>query len=73
MSIFKWPNGPLSLVIIIKAKRNEVNTTFFYYTHQIQWEFHLVQVKAGNESRENESRSKMFSPGSRIRLLDTRK
>ena len=30
-------------------------------------------TKAGNESRENESRSKMFSPGSRIRLLDTRK
>ena len=32
-----------------------------------------IVTKAGNESRENESRSKMFSPGSRIRLLDTRK
>ena len=27
--------------------------------------------KAGSESRENESRSKMFIPGCRIRLLDT--
>ena len=34
---------------------------------------HIVPIKAGNESRENESRSKMFSSGCRIRLLKIRK